>query len=92
MLIGEGEHTASGVSAPASGAPVAVDPPQLAAAEQATDRPTQEELDQILADARKNALDYADTLPNLICRQTTQELYDANGKRIGRSGIRLSRC
>jgi VWFA-related protein len=80
VLIGEGEHTASGVSAPASDAPVAVDPPQLAAAEQATDRPTQEELDQILADARKNALDYADALPNLICRQTTQELYDANVK------------
>jgi VWFA-related protein len=80
VLIGEGEHTASGVSAPVSDAQVAVDPPQLAAAEQAIDRPTQEELDQILADARKNALDYADTLPNLICRQTTQKLYDANGK------------
>jgi VWFA-related protein len=80
VLSREGEQTAGGVGTPASDAPVAVDPPQLAAAEQATDRPTQEELDQVLADARKNALDYADALPNLICRQTTQELYDATGK------------
>jgi hypothetical protein len=80
VLIGEGEHTASGGTAPTGDAPVAVDPPHLAAAEQTTDRPTQEELDRILAEARKNALDYADALPNLICRQTTQQLYDANGK------------
>ena len=77
-LIGNGRQIAFGGTAPTGDAPIAVDPPGLAVAEQTTDRPTQEELDGILADARKNALDYGDSLPNLICQQTTQRLYDAN--------------
>lgn len=80
VLTGEDEHIAGGGAARTGDAPIAVDPPGLATAEQPTDRPTQEELDRILADARKNALDYADALPNLICRQTTQRLYDPSGK------------
>jgi VWFA-related protein len=80
VLTGEGRHIASGGTTPTSDAPTAVDPPGLAAAEQITDRPTQEELDRILEDARKNALDYSDRLPNLICQQTTQRLHDANKK------------
>jgi len=47
---------------------------------QSAARERREELDRILADARKNALDYADALPNLICRQTTQQFYDQTGK------------
>jgi VWFA-related protein len=80
VMAGVREHTGSGVGSPISDAAVAVEAPQLEAAELAGNRPTQEEMDRIIADARKNALDYADALPNLICRQTTQQLYDANGK------------
>jgi hypothetical protein len=47
---------------------------------QSAARERREELDRVLADARKNALDYADALPNLICRQTTQQFYDQTGK------------
>jgi hypothetical protein len=80
VLVGEGEHIASGAIASTGDAPIAVDPPGLAAAEETADRPAREELDGILADARKNALDYGDKLPNLICRETTQRLYDTTGK------------
>ncbi len=80
VLLGEGAQIDSGGTAPGGDAPIAVDPPALATAEQTADRPSQEELDRILADARKNALDYADALPNLICRQTTQRFYDQTGK------------
>jgi VWFA-related protein len=72
VLLGEGGQIDRGGSAPGGDAPIAVDPPGLATAEQTADRPSQEELDRILADARKNTLDYADALPNLICLQTTQ--------------------
>ena len=80
VLTGEGEHIANGGTTPTGDAPTAIDPPGLEAVEQTTDRPTQEELDRILEDARKNALDYRDRLPNLICQQTTQRLSDPNEK------------
>jgi VWFA-related protein len=76
VLTGEGKHIAPGGTASTDDAVTAVDQPGLTAAQQPADRPTQEELDRILADARKNALAYADALPNLICQQTTQR-YDA---------------
>jgi VWFA-related protein len=78
VLIGEGENTTSADTGRSGDAPIAVDPPGLEPAEQAAGRPTQEELDRILADARKNALDYGEALPNLICQETT-ERYDGNG-------------
>ena len=78
VLTGEGERIASGPTT-AADAPIAIDPPGLAAADPTTDRPAQEEQDRILAEVRKNALDYGDALPNLICEQTTQRLYDASG-------------
>jgi hypothetical protein len=80
LLLGEGGQLDSGGTAPGGDAPIAVDPPGLATAEQTADRPSQEELDRILVGARENALDYADALPNLICRETTQRLYDQTGK------------
>jgi VWFA-related protein len=60
--------------------PLNVDPPGLAADQPAADGLSQEESDRILADVRRNALTYSDTLPNLICQQTTTRLIDAHGK------------
>lgn len=80
VLTGQGERIASVNAAPTGDAPIAADPPELAAAEQPPHHPSQEDLERILADARKNALDYGDALPNLICQQTTQRLSDPNGK------------
>jgi hypothetical protein len=79
VLTGEAERIESAGATAAGDAPMAVDPPGLAAAEQSADRPTTEELIRILADARKNALDYADSLPNLTCQQTTQRLFAVAG-------------
>jgi VWFA-related protein len=78
-LIGQERHIVLSSTAPVPDPVVADDLPLLGAAEQKADRPTQEELDQVLADARKNALDYGDELPNLICHILTQR-YDARGK------------
>jgi hypothetical protein len=78
-LTGEEVHMANDGAGAAAKAPVAVDPPGLEAAEQAADRPTPETLGRILADVRKNALEYADSVPNLICQQTTTRLIDARG-------------
>jgi VWFA-related protein len=78
VLLGAGGQIASGETAPTGDAPVAADPPALTAAEQTADRLSQEEQDRILADARKSALDYADALPNLICRQITRR-FDGHG-------------
>ena len=58
---------------------MAVDPPGLEAADQTADRPTPEELSRILADVRKNALEYADSVPNLICQQNTTRSTDPRG-------------
>jgi len=78
-LTGEEVHVASGSAGASTEAPVAVDPPGLEAAEQTAGRPTPEELGRILADVRKNALEYGDSVPNLICRQNTTRLTDAHG-------------
>jgi len=78
-LTGEEIHMASGGADATTEAPVAVDPPEFEVAEQAADRPTPEELGRILADVRKNALEYGDSVPNLICQQTTTRLTDARG-------------
>jgi VWFA-related protein len=78
-LTGEEVHMAGGGAGAIADAPVAVDPPGLEAAEQAADRPTPEELSLILADVRKNALEYADSVPNLICQQNTTRSTDARG-------------
>jgi VWFA-related protein len=85
VLTGEaGQINVAGAD-PSGNVPLTVDQPGLAAdgqnsnpdAAMGSDRPAQEELDRMLADARKNALDYGDSLPNLICRETTQR-YDAS--------------
>jgi VWFA-related protein len=75
VLAGDAKPTVSS-TATADDAPIAVNPPNLEPAEPNTGRPSQKDLDRILADARRSALGYADALPNLICRQTTQRLYD----------------
>ena len=72
---GEGHETARG----AGEASLQVDPPGLEAAKQAIERPGAEELDRILADVSKNATDYGDALPNLICQQTTARSIDSRG-------------
>lgn len=56
------------------------DPSAPEAAGPIGDRPTHEEWDGILADVRENALAYANSLPNLICLQTTQRLHAAAGR------------
>lgn len=60
-------------------APIRLDPPGLAVAAHAADRPGPEDLTRILADVRKNAIDYGDSLPDLICQQTTNRFIDARG-------------
>lgn len=42
-------------------------------------RPAQDELDAILADARKNAMDYRASLPNFICERVTDRSIDQDG-------------
>jgi len=79
VLTGEGERIASGRPAAGGDAPISVDPPGMSADAPAADRLDRVELDRILDDARKNALAYGDALPNLVCEQTTQRLYDASG-------------
>ncbi len=59
--------------------PLAVDPPELTAAKEEVDQPGQEELQQILEDASRNALRYRDGLPDLICQQTTERLFAVAG-------------
>jgi VWFA-related protein len=56
-----------------------IDPPGLTAEERAEDGTTPEEAEQILTDVRKNALNYSDTLPNLICQQVTTRYTDSRG-------------
>jgi VWFA-related protein len=73
-LTGGEAHNAGGGT---GDAPLAVDPPGLADSAQTDDQPAPEVIDGELADARKNALDYGDVLPNLICQQTTSRLTDA---------------
>jgi len=79
VLTGEEAQSASGGAGATTNAPVEGDPPGLEPAEQTADHPSQEDLDGILADVRKNALNYGDMLPNLICQQTTTRLIDARG-------------
>ena len=75
-LAGEGNrNTASGPGE----AELKVDPPGLAEAEQSIGRPDTAEVKGILADVRKNAIDYGNALPNLICQQTTARSLDARG-------------
>ena len=66
-------------SAGTGDAPLGVDPPGLAAAEQTVNHPAPEELEQLLADAREKALDYGNVLPNLICQQVTTRSIDPRG-------------
>jgi len=77
VLTGEAEPVAN--TAAAGDAPIAVDPPGLAPADQTIDHPAQEELQRVLDDARTNALEYGNKVPDLVCQQTTQRLFDASG-------------
>jgi hypothetical protein len=70
---GEAHSTGGGTS----DAPLAVDPPGLTDSAQNDDHPAPEVIAGVLVDASKNALDYGDVLPNLICQQTTSRLTDA---------------
>ena len=79
VLTGEPDWKAGEVAGAANDAPITVDPPAMTASESTASRPTQAELDRILGDARRNGLEFADTLPDLICEQTTHRLFDTNG-------------
>lgn len=76
-LTGEGNREIA--SANAAGTLPDIDPPGLTAEERAEDGTTPEEAEQILTDVRRNALDYSDTLPNLICQQVTTRYTDSRG-------------
>jgi VWFA-related protein len=76
VLAGGEEPSASSGT---GGAPLEIDPPGLTADDRPDNEPTPAESELILADVRKNALDYGDTLPNLICQQTTTRLTDPRG-------------
>ena len=78
-LTGEEVPMASGGAGATSEAPLAVNPPGFEVSEQTVGRSTPEELSLILADVRKNALAYGDSVPNLICQQTTRRLVRAHG-------------
>ena len=80
FVLTGGEPQAARGSEAEAGEIAGADPPALEAAGPIADRPPDEELDGILADARKNALAYADSLPNLICQQTTARLHAAAGR------------
>jgi VWFA-related protein len=57
--------------------PLRIDPPELAPAPHSADRPGPGEIDQIVADVRRNAIEYGNSLPDLICQQTTNRFIDA---------------
>ena len=78
VLTGEPNRKASEPAGAANDAPITVDPPAMTAAEQTANRPTEAELSRILEDTRKHGLQFADTLPDLICEQTTHRLFDTN--------------
>jgi len=78
-LTGEEVRMASGGASAATEPPLAVNPPGFEASEQTVGRSTPEQLSLILADVRKNALAYGDSVPNLICQQTTTRLIYARG-------------
>jgi VWFA-related protein len=60
-------------------AALSVDPVGLGTSAQTAVRPSEDEIDRILADVRKNAIEYGDALPNLICEQTTTRSIDSRG-------------
>lgn len=75
-LSGGEKHEVADVNA---GATPDIDPPGLTEEQRAEDGTTAEEAEQILTDVRKNALEYSDTLPNLICQQLTTRYTDSHG-------------
>jgi hypothetical protein len=80
----EGRFTLTGsasqiASAGSGAAPLRLDPPGLETAAHAVDLPGPEEIDRILTDVQKNALNYGDSLPNLICQQNTNRFIDVRG-------------
>jgi len=75
-LAGEGMHHTTGGLGEAE---LTVDPSGLAEAEQSIGRPDPAEVEGILADVRRNAIDYGNALPNLICQQTTARSLDTRG-------------
>ncbi len=87
--ITQGERSASSfvffnmAGDPADSDPVSVpvldDPTNLKSADNSVASLTPVQITQVLADARKYALDYAASLPNLICQQVTSRSQDASG-------------
>lgn len=75
-LTGAAEQSAA---AGPGAAPLRIDPPGLTPKRETAERPGQEELGRILADVRTNALNYGDSLPDLICQQTTNRFVDPRG-------------
>jgi len=73
-LMGNEAHGSGSGSADV---PLAIDPPGLTDSRQTDEHPVQPVIDGVLEDARKNALEYGDVLPNLICQQTTSRFTDA---------------
>lgn len=79
VLTGAPDRNASESGGAANDAPITVEPPAMTTAEPTANRPTEAELSRILEDTRKHGLQFADTLPDLICEQTTHRLFDTNG-------------
>ena len=63
----------------ASSVPVLDEPTNLKTADSSITGLNPEQIAQVLADARKYSLDYAESLPNLICQQVTSRSRDENG-------------
>ena len=78
VLTGEQDRKSRESAGSANDAPITLDPPAMTTAEPTANRPTEEELSRILEDTRKHGLQFADTLPDLICEQTTHRLFDTN--------------
>ena len=74
-MAGDGSTDANA----AASIPVLTDPTDLKAASGSAMPLAPEEIDQVLADARKYAVDYAASLPNLICQQVTSRSEDEHG-------------
>jgi hypothetical protein len=54
-------------------------PPGFEASTQNTRRPSDDEIRELIEDARTEAIIFAESLPNLICQQTTSRSEDAHG-------------
>jgi len=69
----------SGDTAGGDSAPLLKDPPDFEASNESTSPPEEDQIGSTLDDARTSAILFAGSLPNLICRQTTDRFEDLHG-------------